>query len=220
MNQSIVQPRGLVTFPAFMAEKVYMQAFNPNKALPWPLERWQATVDQMLEGIDVDLAYLMIDQKELVVGDPHRRPGLHIDGYWCAADRRHGGGGSHVGISAHGSTPPPAQPGHGGGGRHTGLKASGWQTPSPWATVDLSQPEATILATNVTASRAFIGKYRGKPGEGGDCSHVETRHLGEIQLSKGICWAGNVAMLHESLPVESDCRRTLVRITVPGWSPQ
>lgn len=218
MNQSIVQPRGLVTFPAFMAEKVYMQAFNPNKALPWPLERWQATVDQMLEGIDADLAYLMIDQKELVAGDPHRRPGLHIDGYWNAAGRKHQGG--HRGISAHGGNYPPPQPTHQGIPGHNSMKAAGWETTPSWATVDLSQPEATILASNVTASRAFIGKYRGKPGEGGDCSHVETRHLGEIQLSKGICWAGNVGMLHESLPVESDCRRTLVRITVPGWSPQ
>lgn len=32
-------------------------------------------------------------------------------------------------------------------------------------------------------------------------------------------YAGNVSMLHESMPLPTDTLRTLVRINVPGWSP-
>lgn len=79
--------------------------------------------------------------------------------------------------------------------------------------------EAILLASNVSASRSFVGEYDGVPGEGGDCSHIGTENLNQIRLLSDVCWAGNVTMLHESLPVAEDCFRTLVRINVPGWSP-
>jgi hypothetical protein len=44
--------------------------------------------------------------------------------------------------------------------------------------------------------------------------------MDEIILDSGRVYAGNVTMLHESIPVPFDCLRTLVRLNVPGWTPQ
>lgn len=80
--------------------------------------------------------------------------------------------------------------------------------------------EGLLLASNVTASRAFAGGFNGDIGEGGDCSHIDLSGLAEIPLEAGYCYAGNITMLHESLPIETEALRTLVRINVPGWHPE
>jgi hypothetical protein len=59
----------------------------------------------------------------------------------------------------------------------------------------------------------------GLPTDGGECSHIDTTDLQEVVMQAGFAYAGNVAMLHESLPVPMDCLRTVVRLNVPGWSP-
>lgn len=206
-NQSILEQRGVVTFPEFVGTRVYMLAMQDGK-VPAGMEVWQHTVDQMLDGIPAPLAYLMIDQKVLQPGETHRRPGLHMDGYWDAGCRGHDSRPpEHRGISAHGGT-APAGPQHRPSPRHTG-----------WETCDFSTPEATLLASSYGASRALTGEWEGKPGQGGDCSHIDTDGMGHWYLKPGACWAGNVAMLHASLPVSQSVARTLVRITVPGWSP-
>jgi hypothetical protein len=191
-NQSRVTQIGKVEFPAFLAERVYMREFRLETGLPSDLKRWQTTVDQMLAGIDTDEPiYLMIDQGVIKANTSHRRPGAHIDGYWIAAKQRHGGGGGH---------------------------ASRWDNPSPqWNTCDFSKPEALILASDFCASRALVGEFEGAPGEGGDCSMLDLSELSEVRLQAGIAYAGNVTMVHESLPVAKDTVRTLVRLSVPGW---
>lgn len=218
INQSIVQQRGQVSFPAFMAERIYMHEFRKEIGLPASIAHWQATVDSMLEGVDTDgPIYLMVDQKVLRAGDLHRRPGVHVDGYWHPAIQAHGGG--HK-LTAHGSVPPP--PGHQPEPRrHGAISAKGrWGVPSDWSHADFSEPEAIILASNVQACRAYSGEYHGKPGDGGDFSHLDTHGLIRTDLSPGVVYAGNVCMLHETLPVMQDCARTLVRLNVPGWSPR
>lgn len=193
-HQSIIQARGAVTFPTFMAERIYMREIRKAAPLPADLQRWQPTVDAMLDGIDVDgPIYLMVDEGIVGAGQPQRRPGLHVEGYWIAAAQRHGGG---------------------GGGHCGAWKGDGW------ATCDFSAPEATILASNIRASRALAGQYHGDPREGGACSHLDISDLTEVALQADRVYAGNVAMLHESLPVDVTCMRTLVRLTVPGWEPK
>lgn len=188
--QSIVQQRGNVQFPAFLAERVYMREFRKG-SLPADLGRWQPTIDAMLDGIDIDgPIYLMIDQSVVQAGAAQRRPGVHIDGYWIPGLQAHGGGGSHAGR---------------------------WDSSPTWKHCSFDQPEALILASSITASRAFSGEYSGQPGDGGDFSHLDLTGLEERTLLAGRIYAGNVTMLHESLPVVTNCQRTLVRLSVPGW---
>lgn len=221
INQSIVQTRGAVAFPSFIAERVYMREFRKETGLPADLQRWQPTIDAMLEGVDTDgPIYLMIDQGLVKAGNAQRRPGMHIDGYWHPAISAHGG------ASRHGSTPPPrrrewepepVREGHGGQpARHS---SSRYSNQEGWEECDFSYPEALILASDVSACRALSGTFSGKPAEGGDCSHLALDGMSEIILAPNTVYAGNVTMLHESLPVDRDVHRTLVRLNVPGWTP-
>lgn len=196
---SIVQQRGTVCFPAFLGERVYMTEFRKANGLPVELERWQPTVDAMLDGVDAPGSiFIMIDQSQVRAGQAQRRPGVHIDGYWNPAIQAHGGGGHH------GSAPCRGK----------------WDSSPSWLHCDFREPEALILAANVTASRAFSGAFAGTPGEGGDFSHLDLTGLQEHRLEAGTVYAGNVTMLHESLAVQHDCLRTLVRLSVPGWEPR
>ncbi len=81
--QSIVQQRGKVEFPQFMGERHHMRPFFKADGLPQDLARWQPTVDAMLDGIDTDgPVYIMIDEGKVEAGKCHRRPRMHLDGFW------------------------------------------------------------------------------------------------------------------------------------------
>lgn len=198
MNLSYVEQRGSVSFPEFTGERVYMREFTKKSGLPSDLSRWQKTVDHMLDDIITDNPiYIMIDQGVVKAGSSHRRAGLHLDGYWNPVSCSHGGGGH--------------------GGR---VSASSWDTGGRWGSCNFDKPEALILASSLTAACGYHGEWSGSCGEGGDCSHIDTSGMQALELMQGIVYAGNVSMLHESLPVASDSLRTLVRLSVPGWSPE
>lgn len=193
MNSKLLE-LGPVSFPAFIGERVYMLPFFQAEGLPAHLVRWQATIDQMLAGIvHHGKIFLMIDQSAVAAGNSQRRPGAHIDGYWVEANGSHGGTGGHS----------PRPPGH-------KPRAASWQS----ATFD--SPEAILLASNVSASRALIGEFAGPIGDGGDCSHLDLSRLLSVPLAADRAYAGNVTMIHESLPSERNCQRSLVRLNIPG----
>lgn len=202
--ESIIQHLGPVSFPVFTGERVYMKPFLMKDGLPFDLARWQPTVDAMLRGVETDQpVYIMIDQAFVKEGVSHRRPGVHIDGYW------------HPAIQAHGESPGHSSRPERGHGSIPGRHMTGG-----WGPAAYSEPEAIILASTVGASQAYLGEYDGLVGEGGDCSHLDLSKLDVVQLHPCQVYAGNVAMLHESLPVTRSCMRTLVRLNVPGWTPQ
>lgn len=216
--RSQIEARGAVAFPAFLAERVYMREFRKDDGLPSDLSRWQLTVDQMLDGIDTGQPmFLMIDQSVVPAGKAQRRPGLHIDGYWHPGGKhqqhRPNALSAHHPEPRHGSIPPPPRERHSPTPRH-------FSGTGDWSTARFDAPEAILLASDVTASRAFVGDFEGPIGDMGDCSHVHTDGMEEIVLGFGTTWAANVTCLHESLPVLSGSNRTLVRINVPGWHPQ
>jgi hypothetical protein len=72
----------------------------------------------------------------------------------------------------------------------------------------------------VFGCRAFIGEYDDKPNDGGDCSHIDTTGMDAVGMEPGRVYAGHtLTMLHESLPLARDAKRTVVRLNVPGWAP-
>lgn len=85
---------------------------------------------------------------------------------------------------------------------------------------DPSKPEALVLAADVMGCRAYVGSYEGEPSEGGDCSAIPNAGMERRDLEPFVAWAGEAdTFLHESVPVSRDCRRTVVRLNVPGWTP-
>lgn len=194
--KSIIQKRGKVEFPEWTGERIYMRRFTKSNGLPSELSRWQKTVNAMLEGIETQQAiYLMVDQGLASPEKSHRRPGVHIDGYWVEE------------IGGH-------------DGSHKSVAVGSWEHPSKdWKHCDFSTPEGLILASDIEACRAFEGNFLGKVGKGGDCSGIELSSLKEIPMVGGSIYAGNVTMLHESIPVIRESKRTLVRLSIPGWEP-
>lgn len=198
--QSIVKEMGSVTFPMHTMERVYMKEFRKETGLPSELKRWQQTIDQMLLEVDTDgPIYLMIDQGLVKANTTHRRKGVHIDGYWIPE------------VQAHGGAP----------GGHIFAKNGRWDDKPYWNTLSEGWPdEALILASSVSASNAYIGEWDGEIKDGGDCSHLDLSNLQRVALEANKVYAGNVTMLHESIPVMEDVLRSLVRLSVPGWSPK
>lgn len=243
-NLSYVKQGNNISFPQFNGDRVYMLGFTKKDGLPERLRHWEKTVCSMLDGLDIEsdnIMYLMIDERYVKAGEMHRRPGVHIDGYWLPSVNRHGShfignnddkayschghnsGSNHVVVPSGGhSTYSPSGHIHNNGGHshvHNGghltngskiKKRMGSKEYVEW------EPEALILASNVSASRAWNGIYEGSPSIGGDCSHIDLSELEEIKLLRNKTYLGNVTMLHESLPIEQDCHRSLVRINVPG----
>lgn len=211
--QSKVIENGAVTFPEFMGERVYMLGFKQKDGLPVHLNRWQSIVDQMLRGISTDeTIYLMIDEQFVPAGKTHRRPGVHIDGYWNPAMRCHGSYDSRHGhdsslriIRKPVSNPQPKL-----------KKKPKKKSKLSWETAEFDTPEALFLASNVKASRGYIGEFSGSVGNMGDCKDVSISGLNEVVLDANKVYIGNITFLHESIPVEQDCYRTVVRLNVPG----
>lgn len=206
---SIIQERGSVTFPEFLGERVYMREFFKKEGLPIDLSRWQPTVDQMLDGVGTDgPIYLMIDQAQVFPGTTHRREGIHIDGYWNPGVAGHG---THRHLYGHTGNKHLPAPSH-RGSRHC-------SDDSTWRQATFKEPEGLILASNISACVGYRGEFEGPIGEGGDCSHVDLETLNPFLMDEGKVYAGNVTCLHESIPVNTECYRTLVRLNTPGWSP-
>lgn len=75
--------------------------------------------------------------------------------------------------------------------------------------------ELVIFASDVAGCVAYVGSYEPadfKPG--GDCSAMDLSALKKVALKAGYAYVGTVATIHESIPIERDCQRTLVRINV------
>jgi hypothetical protein len=213
IHNSQVRVGSSVTFPEWKGERHYMIPFTVGRGLVGDLGRYQTTVNQMMEGILVDTqqeCYLMVDEKEVVPGNFHRRPGLHVDGYWHPAIQKHGGG--HVGsvhgghLYCHGDQP------------YWSPKSN--HEPKPEHDGYNKVPEGLLLASSYSAARAVVGQYNRdfiQDWRGGDCSELSTQGMKEVKLQSGRAYHMDVMTLHESLPITEHVRRTLVRINVPNW---
>jgi hypothetical protein len=218
MIQSVLQQRGGVAFPEHTGERIYMLPFSKRLGLPKQFGRWQPTVDRMLEGIETsEPIYLMVDQGVVTYNAAQRRPGVHVDGYWNSGYTSYGSISAHGGRPSHGghreAPSHGGRRGHGGTPRHS-AGSNGWDR------IDFSAPEAVLLAANVSACAAYVGQYDEQLiGEGGDASRIPLDNMDRVVLDSHVVYAGNVGMLHESLPTQREMRRTLVRLNVPGWTP-
>lgn len=217
MIESVIHEGGKVTFPAFNRERHYMIPFMQREGLPKELQHWQETVDDMLDGIKThEPIYFMADQSYVHAGLTHRRPGVHVDGYWIADTTGHGGSGRHQG-GVHRSR----RPGFHSPGRHrgSGTHASGrWEFPD-WRFIDFSAPEAILLASDVQGARAWTGLYNEQLiGDGGAADKVPTELMSSLDLKAGRVYQGNVATLHASVPHGESVYRSMVRLNCPGVS--
>jgi hypothetical protein len=79
--------------------------------------------------------------------------------------------------------------------------------------------QGIILASDVLGCVGYAGNYNSQIADGGSVE-LKTDHLEQVQFTPGQVWAGNVFMLHESIPVAQTGLRTIVRLNVEGWEPK
>jgi hypothetical protein len=104
-------------------------------------------------------------------------------------------------------------------------------TPSSWATGFLvggldeeqhfnqycsSDKGGMIISSNYEACDGWIGEFNNIPLDGGDCSHIDLSNLQKFRLKANKVYLGNSTFLHESLPIDENVNRQLVRITLPS----
>ncbi len=221
MQVSEVRKGNQVTFPAFTGERVYMRKFMRGEPLPVDLARWQPTVNQMLRHIvSSGPVFLMVDQAEVPAGATQRRPGVHLDGYWQEGFSCHGNApqGSHVVIPSHSRLPAGHRHPNIGGHSHPGTHIIPGHRLPQGGHASFGAREALVIATDVLGCEALVGSYEGAASDGGDCSHLDTAGLKRVAMTPGRSWVGETgSLLHESLPVERDCLRTVVRLNVTNW---
>lgn len=202
---SVIERRGEpTTFPA--GERIYMLEFSQKTRLPAHYRHWQRVVDSMLEGISTRApVFLMVDAGYVRAGDTPRRPGLHVDGHWVP------------GVSAHGT--PGTPPGH---GRHhlPRVQREPDLVGGVYQLTGTGYDEAVILATTVTGAVAYSGDYHAEYGRDGEVDREVIRGMQIVPLLADSVWEGNAALVHESLPATVSGYRQVVRLNVPGWTPE
>lgn len=222
-HHSTIESRSAnIRFPEFTGERIYMHPFFQCEGLPSKFRHWQDVVDIALDGIVTDSPiYLMVDQRRVRANTTHRRPGIHVDGFWGhngVYDTVRDGKEwvlpqtcyhqSHTRLS-HGF-------GHDNFVSLVDRSAPRHLPPSP-SHLRVAADEAIILMSDVTASRALIGEYEFDLTDDGNCEGVDLSGLTSVSLDAGAIHVGNTFTLHESLPVLTDCDRTVVRLNVPNW---
>jgi hypothetical protein len=198
-KSKMIKPMSL---PEYRGDRLYMHAFDiSNPQLPAGYERWNPYLMEMISHSPkkTGKAYLTIDEKLVTKGESHRRGGPHTDGNYL------------FGWSP--ETPD--------GGPDPG---SGWLTGEDGRFLPREQHEeqycsekgGMLIISSYEACRGWNGEYDGQPNQGGDCSHLDLSKMEDFNLKADTLYWGNSTFIHESLPLEEDVKRQLVRVTLPA----
>lgn len=72
-----------------------------------------------------------------------------------------------------------------------------------------------IIASNYEACKGWLGEFKEIPLDGGDCSHMDLSNLETFILKPNKVYLGNSTFIHESLQINEDVKRQMIRITLP-----
>lgn len=172
--------------------KITMKAFNPSTLEGVPRKFRDAVVKMiaMLPNLP-QVAYLTVDGRFLTPLKTHRRPGAHIDGNYL---------------------PEICSWGNGGG--------NGWKVSEAGALSIVDHNRSynndnggMLIAASKVGCRGWNGQFEGRPGVGGDCSHIDLTE--GFLLKPNTVYYGNSRFIHESIPTNKYQYRTMIRITLP-----
>jgi hypothetical protein len=194
--ESIAFPLVEVAFPRFIGLQVYMQKLKVADII----ERrktpvmYATMVSNMVKRacLPTDMeVFLTIDEREVKAGEAHRRGGAHVDGNYIYTWGRDGGGWLN-------GTP----------GRILTPEQHAQQYQSPLG--------GTIIASNYEGCDVWTGEVAGIPGQGGDCEHLRPQFdsLTKFRMKANRAYIGNSLFIHQSMPLDSQVKRQLIRLTL------
>lgn len=194
MINSISKNWGEIEIPLFNG-KVSMLPFELNNIATVPTQ-FREMVKKMIKNLPIKegKAFLTVHGKELKKNQTLRRPGAHIDGNYIEEICSWGNGGGN-----------------------------GWKVGEGGRTLDTKHHNLSynnpnggmIIASNYSSCIGWNGKFKNKPKEGGDCSHLNLKYKDGFMLEPNTVYYGNSQFVHESLPVKEDIFRVMARITLP-----
>jgi len=183
--------------PSYRGDQLYMYPIDLTKNIDLPLKRWQPFIENMVKYIEgkVSEVFLTIDERLIKQGKTHRRGGPHVDGNFLY-DWGSGGGNGWL---------------TGGAGRSLNPVKHKKQYCDPRGSM--------LIVSSYAACRAWIGEFKGQPLQGGNCGHIQDQLsiADTFVLKKNILYHGNSTCVHESLPLDKDIKRQLVRLTINPW---
>jgi hypothetical protein len=189
-------------------------------------------------------AYLTVDEDDVTAGRSHRRGGVHVDGNYIygfkdgnvvqieTSNESTSWGGTTTWSSGKDKKNKESwsySSSWSSSGSDDNSVSWGSSTPSSWATGFLvggldeeqhfrqycSNKGGMIISSNYEACYGWNGTFKGIPLDGGDSSHIDLSNLEKFKLEKNKVYIGNSTFLHESIPVNEDVKRQLIRITLP-----
>ena len=183
-----------MSLPEWKGDRVYMHEFDmANPSLPVGYERWNNVLNEIIASSpkQTGKAYITIDEKIVKKGESHRRGGPHTDGNYIF--------------------------GWGGGG-------GGWLTGEDGRFLPREKHEeqycsekgGMLIVSSYKSCKGWNGEFEGQPNQGGDCSHLDLSKMECYEMESNNLYWGNSTFIHESLPVQEDVKRQLIRITLPA----
>ena len=190
-------------------------------ALPLPAMQVRRLVQRMIQVLPLEkhggTAFLTIDARTIPCGETHRRGGVHIDGNYLGDTVSMGWGKETKGWGGWKEKP------HGKRGWDNPSSTPDWKIDGVSKKLDIddhmrsyqSHTGGMLIASDYPACKGWIGCFLGIPQQGGDCSHIDLSSGHEFKLHPNVVYYGNSQFVHESIPVDKEIHRTLVRITLP-----
>lgn len=200
VHKSYVEELQELDVPEWRGERHYMIPFIYDEGLPKEIQRYTSVISHMFQNVNFHrnhLAFIMIDESDVQVGEYHRRSGKHVDGNWEKVNRT-----TQVGNFSSGHSAP----------RHG---APTYKTTTSIECANNVGNQSILLLTNYASCVAYEGTYVrdfGANWDGGSCHDVDVSHMNPVMLEANRVYKIDSATIHESLPVKENVKRTLIRI--------
>lgn len=219
---------GDIIMPEFRERKLYMHKTKMNEiVLPDSFKDYESAIETVLSKVKDrnSVCYITIDEKRIKC-DTHRRSGVHVDYNWFENINAHNGGGGGGGTHKAVITPSPNTGGHNSGrsGSHSdGIpikkeekKSNGNHNGSPPSThsslQEFNKHGGMLLVSNYQGCKVWKGKFDGEIGEGGCCKNIDISNLQSEIMQPGEVYYLNALGIHESIVIDKEVNRSLIRI--------
>lgn len=208
---SISKELNKLILPKQLSDPKFIERFSNLSMVPFDLKDLNGihailrpTIGQMLKELQLreGRAYLTIDAKEVQAGTSQRRPGAHIDGNFL----------DDLYLKELRRTDPGGWTTGGGNGWKVG-EGGNVLTSEQHKQSYRSDTGGMLIMSTYPACKGWNGVFNSEPGIGGDCAHVNLNE-GFI-LKPNTVYYGNSQFIHESLPVDKNVFRVMVRVTLP-----
>ena len=88
----------------------------------------------------------------------------------------------------------------------------------PWGGGGGYGARGLVCASTHVGCRAWDQAFWGSAGKDGDCEHLRPQCGKAIYLQPNVAYAMGGLTVHESVPVQGDCRRQFIRVSLPSES--